>query len=199
MFDPIEDIIQEAKLGRPFIITDDEDRENEGDIIIPAQYITTEIINLMIMFARGLICVAIDQNMANKFSLKLHPRRNIDEFETAFAYSIDSRQGVSTGMSAVDKVHTIQKLVDENSTISDFKVPGHIFPVVAREKGVLERRGHTEAAVDIAKLAKLKPVMVICEIINDDGTMARRNDLIAFSKKHGMKISSVEKLVQYIK
>ncbi|WHA04357.1 3,4-dihydroxy-2-butanone-4-phosphate synthase [Candidatus Bandiella numerosa] len=199
MFDPIEDIIEEAKLGRPFIITDDEDRENEGDIIIPAQYITTEVINLMIMFARGLICVAIDQKIANKFDLKLHPRRNIDEFETAFTYSIDSRQGVSTGMSAIDKVHTIQKLVNENSTIADFKVPGHIFPVVARERGVLERRGHTEAAVDIAKLAKLKPAMVICEIINDDGTMARRNDLIKFSKKHGMKISSVEKLVQYIK
>jgi 3,4-dihydroxy-2-butanone 4-phosphate synthase len=199
MFDPIEDIIEEAKLGRPFIITDDEDRENEGDIIIPAQYITVEIINLMIMFARGLICVSIDQNIADKFDLKLHPRRNVDEFETAFAYSIDSKAGVATGMSATDKVHTIQRLISENSTINDFKVPGHIFPVIAREKGVLERRGHTEAAIDIAKLAKLKPAMVICEIINDDGTMARRNDLLKFSKKHGMKISSVEKLVQYIK
>jgi len=199
MFDPIEDIIEEAKLGRPFIITDDEDRENEGDIIIHAQYITVEIINLMIMFARGLICVSIDQNTADKYDLKLHPRRNVDEFETAFAYSIDSKEGVSTGMSAIDKVHTIQRLISENSTIDDFKVPGHIFPVIAREKGVLERRGHTEAAIDIAKLAKLKPAMVICEIINDDGTMARRNDLLKFSKKHGMKISSVEKLVQYIK
>lgn len=199
MFDPIEDIIEEAKLGRPFIVTDDEDRENEGDIIIPAQFITVEIINLMIMFARGLICVSIDQNIADKFDLKLHPRRNVDEFETAFSYSIDSKEGVSTGMSAIDKVHTIQQLINENSTIDDFKVPGHIFPVIAREKGVLERRGHTEAAIDIAKLAKLKPAMVICEIINDDGTMARRNDLLKFSKKHGMKISSVEKLVQYIK
>ena len=199
MFDPIEDIIEEAKLGKPFIITDDEDRENEGDIIIPAQFITVEIINLMIMFARGLICVSIDQNIADKFDLKLHPRRNVDEFETAFSYSIDSKEGVSTGMSAIDKVHTIQQLINENSTIDDFKVPGHIFPVIAREKGVLERRGHTEAAIDIAKLAKLKPAMVICEIINDDGTMARRNDLLEFSKKHGMKISSVEKLVQYIK
>ncbi len=199
MFDPIEDIIEEAKLGKPFIITDDEDRENEGDIIIPAQFITVEIINLMIMFARGLICVSIDQKLADKFDLKLHPRRNVDELETAFAYSIDSKEGVSTGMSATDKVHTIQKLTSENSTIDDFKVPGHIFPVIAREKGVLERRGHTEAAIDIAKLAKLKPAMVICEIINDDGTMARRNDLLEFSKKHGMKISSVEKLVQYIK
>ena len=199
MFDPIEDIIEEAKLGRPFIVTDDEDRENEGDIIIPAQFITVEIINLMIMFARGLICVSIDQNIADKFDLKLHPRRNVDEFETAFSYSIDSKEGVSTGMSAIDKVHTIQQLINENSTIDDFKVPGHIFPVIAREKGVLERRGHTEAAIDIAKLAKLKPAMVICEIINDDGTMARRNDLLEFSKKHGMKISSVEKLVQYIK
>ena len=199
MFDSIEDIINEARLGRPFIITDDEDRENEGDIIIPAQFISVEIIRLMMVFARGLICVAIDQNIANKFDLKLHPRRNVDEHETAFTYSTDSKEGGSTGMSAADKVNTIKKLIDKNSSIDDFKVPGHIFPVLAKENGVLERRGHTEAAVDIAKLAKLKSAMVICEIINEDGTMARSDDLVRFSKKHNMKISSVERLVQYIK
>jgi 3,4-dihydroxy 2-butanone 4-phosphate synthase/GTP cyclohydrolase II len=198
MFDSIEEIIEEAKLGKPFIITDDEDRENEGDIIFPAQFITEELIRLMILHARGLICVAINQNIADKFDLKLHPRRNVAEFETAFTYSIDSKKGGSTGMSAYDKTNTIRNLVNEDSTADDFKVPGHVFPVIARDKGVLERRGHTEAAVDIAKLANLKPIMVICEIINDDGTMARQNDLIKFSKKYGMKISSVEKLVDYI-
>lgn len=198
MFNSIADIIEEAKLGKPFVIIDDEDRENEGDVIIPAQFITAEIINFMTMFARGLICVAIDQTTANKFDLKLHPRRNVDEFETAFTYSIDAKDDGSTGMSASDKANTISKLVNQNSTIDDFKVPGHVFPVLARPKGVLERRGHTEAAVDIAKLANLVPVMVICEIINDDGSMARRDDLLRFAKDHGMKISSVEKLVQHI-
>lgn len=198
MFNSIVDIIEEAKLGKPFVIIDDEDRENEGDVIIPAQFISAEIINFMTMFARGLICVAIDQAIANKFDLKLHPRRNVDEFETAFTYSIDAKDDGSTGMSASDKANTISKLVNQNSTIGDFKVPGHVFPVLARPKGVLERRGHTEAAVDIAKLANLVPVMVICEIINDDGSMARRDDLLRFAKDHGMKISSVEKLVQHI-
>ncbi|WPX96422.1 3,4-dihydroxy-2-butanone-4-phosphate synthase [Candidatus Bandiella euplotis] len=199
MFNSIEEIIKEAQLGKPFILIDDEDRENEGDIIIPAEYVSVEVIKLMIMFARGLICVAIDQKTADKFDLKLHPRRNVDELETAFTYSIDAKKGGSTGMSAADKVNTILKLVEQNSTVDDFKVPGHVYPVVAKPKGVLERRGHTEAAVDIANLAKLKPVMVICEIINDDGTMARRDDLFKFAKTHNIKISSVEKLVQYIK
>ena len=199
MFDSIDEIIEEAKLGKPFIITDDEDRENEGDIIFPAQFISEEIIRLMILHARGLICVAINKDIANKFDLKLHPRRNVSKFETAFTYSIDSKIGGSTGISAFDKVNTIKKLINENSTIDDFKVPGHVFPIIARDKGVLERRGHTEAAIDIAKLANLKPAMVICEIINNDGTMARKDDLMKFSKHHGMKISSVEKLVHYIK
>jgi 3,4-dihydroxy 2-butanone 4-phosphate synthase/GTP cyclohydrolase II len=198
MFNSIEEVIEEAKLGRPFVIIDDENRENEGDVIIPAQFINEDIIKLMIMFARGLICVAIDQKTADKFDLKLHPRRNVDASETAFAYSIDAKDGGSTGMSSADKVNTISKLINPYSTIDDFKVPGHVFPVVAKAKGVLERRGHTEAAVDIAKLANLQPVMVICEIINDDGTMARRDDLLKFAKTHNMKISSVEKLVQHI-
>lgn len=199
MFDTIEDIIREAKLGRPFIITDDEDRENEGDIIVPAQYINSKIINLMTNYARGLICVAINQNLADKFDLKLLPRRNVDILETAFAYSIDMKKGNSTGMSAMDKVNTIQGLTNNDYTANDFKVPGHIFPIIARDKGVLERRGHTEAAIDIAKISGLKPAMVICEIINEDGTMARKDDLLIFSKEHNMKISSVEKLVKYIK
>ena len=199
MFNLIEEIIEDAKCGKPFIIADDENRENEGDIIAPAQFINVEIIRLMMIYARGLICVAIDQSVADKFDLKLHPRRNIDDFETAFTYSIDAKNGISTGMSAIDKVNTISKLVDPNSTIDDFKVPGHVYPVIARQKGVLERRGHTEAAIDIAKLANLKPAMVICEIINNDGTMARKNDLLEFAKTHGIKISTVEKLVQYVK
>jgi len=198
MFDSIKDIIQDAKSGKPFIIADDEDRENEGDIIFPAQFITEELINLLMLKARGLICVAIDQEIAKKFDLKLHPRRNISELETAFAYSIDSKKNSSTGMSASDKVNTIKDLVNEQSTIDDFKVPGHIFPIIAKTNGVLERRGHTEAAVDIAKLASLKPVMVICEIINDDGSMARVNDLMKFARDNKMRISTVDKLVSYI-
>ena len=199
MFDSIKDIINEAKMGRPFIMTDDENRENEGDIFVPAQFISEDIIKFMMLFARGLICVAIDYNIANKLNLRLHPRRNIDHHETAFTYSIDSKKGGSTGMSAADKVNTIKKLINEKSTIQDFKIPGHIFPILAKQNGVLERRGHTEAAVDIARLAKLRLGMVICEIINEDGTMAKSHDLIQFSKKHSMKISSVETLVQYIK
>ena len=199
MLNSIEEIIEDAKLGKPFIIADDESRENEGDIVAPAQLINVEIIKLMMIYARGLICVAIDQSVADKFDLKLHPRRNIHDFETAFTYSIDAKNGISTGISAMDKVNTILKLVDQNSTIDDFKVPGHIYPVIARKKGVLERRGHTEAAIDIARLANLKPVMVICEIVNDDGTMARKDNLLEFAKVHDIKISSVEKLVQYIK
>lgn len=198
MFNSIKDIINEAKLGKPFIMTDDENRENEGDIFIPAQFISEDIIKFMMLSARGLICVAIDDNIANKFDLKLHPRRNIDHHETAFTYSIDSKKGGSTGISAADKVNTIKRLTSEKSTIEDFKVPGHIFPILAKKNGVLERRGHTEAAIDIAKLAKLKLCVVICEIINKDGTMAKINDLIKFSKKYNMKISSVEMLVQYI-
>ena len=199
MFDSIKDIINEAKMGRPFIITDDENRENEGDIFVPAQFISEDIIKFMMLFARGLICVAIDYNIANKLNLKLHPRRNIEHHETAFTYSIDSKKGGSTGISAADKVNTIKKLINEKSTIQDFKIPGHIFPILAKQNGVLERRGHTEAAIDIAKLAELRLGMVICEIINKDGTMAKNYDLIQFSKKHSMKISSVETLVQYIK
>ena len=197
MLNSIEEIIEDAKLGKPFIIADDESREN--DIIVPAQFINVEIIRLMMIHARGLICVAIDQFIADKFDLKLHPRRNINDFETAFTYSIDSKNGISTGMSATDKVNTISKLVDPNSTINDFKVPGHVYPVIAKKNGVLERRGHTEAAIDISKLANLKSAMVICEIINDDGTMARKGDLLEFANVHSMKISSVEKLVHYIK
>ena len=199
MLDSIEEIIENARLGKPFIIADDENRENEGDIIASAQFINIETIKLMMIYARGLICVAIDQSVADRFDLKLHPRRNIHDFETAFTYSIDAKDGISTGISAMDKVHTISKLVNRNSTIDDFKIPGHIYPVIARKKGVLERRGHTEAAIDIARLANLKPVMVICEIVNDDGTMARKDNLLEFAKAHNIRISSVERLVQYIK
>jgi 3,4-dihydroxy 2-butanone 4-phosphate synthase/GTP cyclohydrolase II len=198
MFNSIEEIIEEAKQGRIFIITDDEGRENEGDMIIPAQFISAKVINFMTTFARGLICVAIDKSIADRFDLKLHPRRNVDELETAFTYSIDAKNDVSTGISASDKATTILNLLDPNSTVADFKVPGHVFPVLAKDGGVLERRGHTESAIDISKLADIKPAMVICEIIKEDGTMARKDDLIKFSKTHDMKISSVEMLVQYI-
>jgi 3,4-dihydroxy-2-butanone 4-phosphate synthase len=199
MINSIEEIIDDAKMGRPFIIVDDEDRENEGDIIVPAEFITADIINFMMTSARGLICVAIDQSTADKFQLKLHPRRNVEESETAFAYSIDAKIGCSTGMSASDKVQTISMLTKDSSSVDDFKVPGHIFPVVAKKMGVLERGGHTEAAVDIAKLANIKPIMVICELVNDDGNMSRRDDIKKFAEKNNLKISSVENLVSFIK
>ncbi len=199
MFSKIAEIIQDIKSGKPVIITDDESRENEGDIIIPAQFITAEIVNFLIQEAKGLICVAISQKVADQFALSLHPRRNVKASETAFTYSIDLKEGITTGISAKDRADTILKLSDVSGSSDDFKVPGHVFPVIAKDGGIFERRGHTEAAIDIAKLADLTHAMVMCEIIKQDGFMARRDDISKFSKEHNLKVSSIEELGKYMR
>ncbi len=194
---PIEDIIEEARNGRMFILVDDEDRENEGDLVIPAQMATPEAINFMAKFGRGLICLALTPQRIDELGLKLMERRNENRHSTAFTLSIEATEGITTGISAPDRARTISVAIDPQSTANDITTPGHVFPLMAREGGVLVRAGHTEAAVDLARLAGLNPSGVICEIMNDDGTMARRDDLIAFAQQHGLKIATIADLIAY--
>ena len=176
-----EEIIDEARNGRMFILVDDEDRENEGDLVIPAQMATPDAINFMAANGRGLICLALTRTRVEQLRLPLMSRTNDTRHETAFTVSIEAKQGVTTGISAADRARTIAVAIDASKDISEIVTPGHIFPLVARDGGVLVRAGHTEAAVDVARLAGLNPSGVICEIMNDDGTMARRDSLIDFS------------------
>jgi len=192
-----EDIIEEARRGRMFILVDDEDRENEGDLVIPAQCATPEAINFMAKHARGLICLALTRERVEQLGLPLMARQNGTRHQTAFTVSIEAREGVTTGISAADRARTVAVAIDPSCGPQDIVTPGHVFPLVARDGGVLERTGHTEAAVDLARLAGLTPAGVICEIMNDDGTMARRNDLIAFAQKHNLKIGTISDLIAY--
>jgi 3,4-dihydroxy 2-butanone 4-phosphate synthase/GTP cyclohydrolase II len=194
---PIEAIIEEARNGRMFILVDDEARENEGDLVIPAQMATPEAINFMAKHGRGLICLALTPGRVRELGLSLMPRHNESRHETAFTVSIEAKEGVSTGISAPDRAHTIATAIDPANGPNDLVTPGHVFPLVAREGGVLVRAGHTEAAVDLARLAGLNPSGVICEIMNDDGTMARRDDLIAFAQLHGLKIATISDLIAH--
>ncbi|MET4806237.1 MULTISPECIES: 3,4-dihydroxy-2-butanone-4-phosphate synthase [Limibacillus] len=194
---PIEEIIEEARNGRIFILVDDEDRENEGDLVVPAQMATPEAINFMAKFGRGLICLALTHERIDQLGLKLMEQRNESRHATAFTLSIEAREGVTTGISAPDRARTISVAIDPASSPRDIVTPGHVFPLMAREGGVLVRTGHTEAAVDLARLAGLNPSGVICEIMNDDGTMARRDDLIAFAQTHGLKIATIADLIAY--
>jgi 3,4-dihydroxy 2-butanone 4-phosphate synthase/GTP cyclohydrolase II len=194
---PIEDIIEEARCGRMFILVDDEDRENEGDLVIPAQFATPETINFMAKHGRGLICLSMTRERVEQLELNLMSRDNKSRHQTAFTVSIEAREGVTTGISAADRAHTVQVAIDPSKTCDDIATPGHIFPLVSRDGGVLVRAGHTEAAVDIARLAGLNPSGVICEIMNDDGTMARLPDLIEFGKVHGLKIATIADLISY--
>ena len=194
---PADEIIEEARNGRMFILVDDEDRENEGDLVIPAQMATPEAINFMARFGRGLICLALTQERVRELGLSLMPRHNESRNETAFTVSIEAKEGVTTGISAPDRAHTIATAIDPSNGPNDLVTPGHVFPLVARDGGVLVRAGHTEAAVDLARLAGLNPSGVICEIMNDDGTMARRDDLIAFAQRHGLKIATISDLIAY--
>ncbi len=194
---PIEEVIEEARNGRMFVLVDDEDRENEGDLVIPAQMATPEAINFMAKHGRGLICLALTDERVRELGLPLLARHNEGRHETAFTVSIEAREGVTTGISAPDRAHTISVAIDANKGRSDIVSPGHVFPLVAREGGVLVRAGHTEAAVDLARLAGLNNSGVICEIMNDDGTMARRDDLIAFAQLHGLKIATIGDLISY--
>ena len=193
----IPEIIEEARNGRMFVLVDDEDRENEGDIIIPAQMATPEVINFMATYGRGLICLAMPPAQIGRLDLPLMPQRHESRFGTAFTVSIEAATGVTTGISAPDRARSIAVAIDPNVQPGDIQTPGHVFPLLARENGTLERTGHTEAAVDIARLAGLNPSGVICEIMNDDGDMARRDDLVAFCQKHGLKIGTIADLVAY--
>lgn len=192
-----EEIIEDARNGRMYILVDAEDRENEGDLIIPAQFATPDAINFMAKFGRGLICLAIEQDKADALELKNMSLDNRSRFETAFTQSIEAREGVTTGISAGDRSHTIQTAIDADSRADDIVTPGHMFPIIAKDGGVLVRTGHTEASVDISRIAGLNPSAVICEIMNDDGTMARLDDLVKFAQFHGLKIGTIEDLVAY--
>jgi 3,4-dihydroxy 2-butanone 4-phosphate synthase/GTP cyclohydrolase II len=194
---PIEDIIEDARNGRPYILVDAEDRENEGDVIIPAQFATPEQINFMAKHARGLICLSITGDRARQLRLPPMAVDNQSGHGTAFTVSIEAREGVTTGISAHDRAHTIAVAVDPTKGADEIVSPGHVFPLVARDGGVLVRAGHTEAAVDISRLAGLNPAGVICEIMKDDGSMARLPDLIAFAQTHGLKIGTIADLIAY--
>ena len=194
---PIEDIIEEARNGRMFILVDDEGRENEGDLVIPAQMATPEAINFMAKHGRGLICLTMTRERIEALGLPLMAQHNESRHETAFTISIEAREGISTGISAPDRARTVAVAIDPSKGPGDIVSPGHVFPLVARDGGVLVRTGHTEAAVDLARLAGLNPSGVICEIMNDDGTMARRDDLMAFAQRHGLKIATIADLIAY--
>ncbi|MBK0398387.1 3,4-dihydroxy-2-butanone-4-phosphate synthase [Limibaculum sp. M0105] len=194
---PISEIIEEARNGRMTILVDHEDRENEGDLIIPAQMATPDAVNFMAMHGRGLICLAMPGERVDALGLPLMSSNNRSRHETAFTVSIEAREGVTTGISAHDRAHTIAVAIDPRSVPADIATPGHVFPLRAREGGVLVRAGHTEAAVDIARLAGLTPAGVICEIMKDDGTMARLPDLVAFAQRHGLKIGTISDLIAY--
>jgi len=192
-----EEIIDDARNGRMYILVDAEDRENEGDLIVPAQFATPDAINFMAKYGRGLICLAIEQAKADALGLKNMSADNRSRFETAFTQSIEAREGVTTGISAGDRSHTIQTAIDPDTREDDIVSPGHMFPIIAKDGGVLVRTGHTEASVDISRMAGLNPSAVICEIMNDDGTMARLPDLIKFAQFHGLKIGTIEALVKH--
>ena len=194
---PIEDIIDDARNGRMFILVDDEERENEGDLVIPAQMATPDAINFMATHGRGLICLAMTAKRSVDLGLELMSTSNQSRHQTAFTVSIEAREGVTTGISAPDRARTVAVAIDPDKGSDDIGTPGHVFPLVARDGGVLVRTGHTEASVDIARLAGLNPSGVICEIMKDDGTMARLNDLIPFAQFHGLKIGSIADLIAY--
>ena len=194
---PIEEVVEDARNGRMFILVDAEERENEGDLVIPAQMATPDTINFMAKHGRGLICLALTPERAKQLHLELMSRSNRVRHSTAFTVSIEAREGVSTGISAHDRSHTISVAIDPTKDYRDIMTPGHVFPLVAKEGGVLVRAGHTEAAVDLARLSGLYPAGVICEIMNDDGTMARLPDLIAFANRHGLKIATIADLIAY--
>ena len=195
----IEDVLEDIKNGIPLIIVDDENRENEGDLFVAAEKATYESINLMATFARGLTCTPMSSEYAIRLGLDPMTARNTDAKCTAFTVSVDAKEGTTTGISIADRLTTIKKLADINSVSSDFTRPGHIFPLIAKDNGVLEREGHTEATVDLCKICGLTPVSVICEILKDDGTMARMDDLEIFAKQHNLKIITIADLIKYRK
>ena len=198
IFNSVEKCIEAFGRGEMVIVCDDENRENEGDLIIAAEKVTPDAINFMVTEGRGLVCVPMTSERLKELNIERAPSRNRgDKFDTAFTHSVDASSGVTTGISAADRAHTVKVLIDEDSTSEDLVSPGHIFPLEARDGGVLVRSGHTEAAVDLAKLAGLKPSGVICEIMLEDGSMARLPDLQAFAKEHKLQMLSIADLIQY--
>ncbi len=199
MFNSIEEAIDDIRKGKPIIVVDDEDRENEGDLVIPAQVITEETVNFMIKEARGLMCVPITKERADELELNLMTPNNTDSHGTAFTISVDSLEGTTTGISVGDRYRTIKDILNPQKKSKDFKKPGHLFPLIASKGGVLDRKGHTEASVDLAKICGYDPVSVIIEIIKDDGEMARRDDLMEFAKKYDLKIITIDHIIDYRK
>ena len=196
-FSNINKIIKDARRGKMFILVDDESRENEGDLVIPASKISAKSINFMARFGRGLVCLALDQNQVNKLNLPLMSSSNNSRTQTAFTVSIESKKGVTTGISAHDRAHTIKTAIKKNAKSKDIVSPGHVFPLVSKNGGVLVRAGHTEASVDISRLSKCGSSAVICEIMNDDGTMAKGIQLMNFATKHKLKLGRIDDLISY--
>jgi 3,4-dihydroxy 2-butanone 4-phosphate synthase/GTP cyclohydrolase II len=193
----VAEVLEDARNGKMIILVDEEDRENEGDLVIPAQMATPDVINFMAKYGRGLICLALTSDRVKQLGLPLMAKDNLSRHQTAFTVSIEAREGVTTGISAHDRAHTINVAIDATKGRNDIATPGHVFPLVARDGGVLVRAGHTEAAVDLARLAGLNPAGVICEIMNDDGTMARLPDLVKFAQFHGLKVGTIADLIAY--
>ena len=193
----IEEVIEDARQGRMFILVDDEGRENEGDLVIPAEKTTPEVVNFMAKHGRGLICLSMTRQRVEELGLQPMSQKNQAQHQTAFTVSIEAREGVTTGISAADRAHTIAVAINSSNGRHDIVSPGHIFPLIAQDGGVLVRAGHTEAAVDVSRLAGLNPSGVICEIMNDDGTMARMPDLMIFAQEHGLKIATIADLIAY--
>jgi 3,4-dihydroxy 2-butanone 4-phosphate synthase/GTP cyclohydrolase II len=194
---PTEELLEEARRGRMFILVDDEDRENEGDLVIPAQFATPDAVNFMARHARGLICLAMTRGRVEQLGLPLMAQSNGTRHQTAFTVSIEARDGVTTGISAADRARTVAVAINPELGREHIVTPGHVFPLVAREGGTLVRAGHTEAAVDFARLAGLNPAGVICEIMNDDGSMARMPDLVSFAQHHGLKLGTIADLIAH--
>lgn len=197
VFDPIDDVLRDYAAGRMIIVTDDADRENEGDLMMAAEKITAEAVNFMAMHGRGLICAPITEERADELGLQRMVVENRESHRTDFTVSVDAAKGVTTGISAQDRARTIQLLVDPKTIANDLVQPGHVFPLRAKEGGVLRRAGHTEASVDLARLAGLRPAGVLCEILNPDGTMARLPELLEFKARHGLRICSIAELIAY--
>ena len=198
-FNSIDSALEEIKNGRCIIVVDNEDRENEGDLVSASELITPDMVNFMAKEGRGLICVTIDSKKARSLNLEPMERKNSSLYETNFTISVDASKNTTTGISAFDRFETIRVIIDEKSKESDLARPGHIFPIVGKDGGVLRRAGHTEASMDLARLAGLKPSGVICEILADDGTMARGKTLFEFAKKHNLKIISISDLIRHIR
>lgn len=194
---PVEEIIEEARMGRMFILVDHEDRENEGDLVIPANFATPEAVNFMATHGRGLICLTLPARRIEELGLSMMATHNSSRHETAFTVSIEAREGVSTGISASDRALTIATAINPQKTAADIATPGHVFPLRARKGGVLVRAGHTEAGCDVARLAGHYPSSVICEIMKEDGEMARLPDLLDYAKRHGLKIGTISDLIAY--